>query len=196
MKMKIRGFNPRFRNKDISLINIDSFLKEPDMGRVVTPGHTERFHKKKHLIDDVILSQTDDHEVIYGEQAVKKQTPRYLHRPTVDFDIFSSTPRKDARETERALDKCFDGDFFFVKPGNHPGTYRVVAHANKESYADYTRATGKVPFVSINDKKYATLGFIEGKAKNILSDPSSVYRHAKDKDTINRIKIVKKKGGK
>jgi len=187
------------RNIKMDLINIDEYIrtKPSDKNQKVTPQHTKRFHKKKHLIDDVILSQTEDHEIIHGEQAVKKQTPRYLHRPTVDFDIFTPTPLEDASETEKALDKRFDGDFFGVEPGNHPGTHRVVAHANKQSYADYTKPSGVVPSKRIDGKNYVTLGYIKQKSRSILEDPLSDYRHAKDLDTLNRVKIVekKKKGG-
>jgi len=162
----------------------------------VSVKHTKNFHKKKNMIPKVILSQTEKHEIIYGEQAVKKQVPKYLHRPTQDFDIYTPTPLEDARETEKALDKRFGGDYFKTIPGKNPGTFRVVANANNESYADYTQPKEKVPYKNIDGKKYATLGYMLKKSNQIINDPMSSYRHNKDMDTINRIKITKNKGGK
>jgi len=139
------------------------------------------------------MSKTGDHEIIHGEQAVKKQTPNYLHRHTQDVDIFTPTPLVDAKEVEKALDKKFKGNFFEVKLGYHPGTIRVVALANKESYADYTKPERDIPFTRINKKNYASLAYIAGKSQEIIKDPFSNFRHAKDQDTLNRVKIVENK---
>lgn len=158
----------------------------------ITPKHTKTFHKKKHLIDDVISQVMDPHEVVHGEQAIQKQLPKYLHRGTVDWDVFTPTPKKDAEELEQALDKKFGGDFFYVKPGQHPGTWKVIAYANQEGYADYTKPDNDIPFVVIHGKKYSTLKYSQKKAKAILKDPASKFRHHKDKDTVNRITIAKK----
>ena len=168
-------------------------IKNPFIQKKVSVAHTKKFHKKKHLIGKIILSQTEKHEIIHGEQAIKKQTPKYLHRPTTDYDIYTPTPLEDARQTERALDRRFGGDFFRVEHGQHIGTVRVIANANEQSYADYTKPEGKIPFKTIDNKNYATLGFMKSKAKEITNNPFSSYRHPKDIDTINRIKITERR---
>ena len=97
-----------------------------------TPKHTDKFYRKRKRIDKIVKSKIDKHEVIYGARAINKQVPPHLRRPTTDFDIFSKTPKKDAREVERALDRRFGGDFFFVEPAKHRGTWKVKAHATGE----------------------------------------------------------------
>ena len=123
----------------------------------VSVAHTKTFHKKKHQIPVIIYSTIDKHEIIYGEKALKKRFPNYLERHTQDYDIYTKTPLKDAREAERALDKSFGGNYFYVKPAQHPGTYKVVAYANQEGYADYSKPEGRIPYDVIDGKKYVKL---------------------------------------
>lgn len=159
----------------------------------ITTKHTKHFHKNKHMIPSIVLRTIGKKEIVYGEMALKKRFPYYLERPTQDYDVLSMTPEKDAREAERALDKQFGGDFFYVKPGRHPGTWRVMAHANQEGYADFTKPEGRIPFEKIHGKNYVKLGFEKKKRRKILQDPTSSWRHPKDRDAINRINIFQKK---
>lgn len=149
----------------------------------------ENFHKQKHKISRVILSKVDDKETIYGARALNKRFPPFLDRHTEDYDIFSTHPRKDARETERALDKAFGGDHFFVKPALHPGTFKVIAHANKVGYADYSQPERPIPFDRIGGKKYVKLSMVKQTIRKTLADPESKYRHDKDRDALRRILI-------
>jgi len=184
-KLRIRrvNLNPRFSKSFPLLIDI----------KKVSVNQTEKYYRNKDKINKVILSKTDPHEVIHGEYAVQRQIPSYLHRHTNDIDIFSQTPLKDAIEVEKALDKKFKGDCFSVNPGMHPGTWKVVAHANKQSVADYTRPDKDIPHVTINGLNYATLRYMKDKAKKTLQNPLADFRQAKDQDTINRITLAKKK---
>lgn len=176
------------------LPSIKSFL--PISGqKKITVKETEKYYKHKDEIQKIILSQTESHEIIHGEFAVQKYLPKSLHRHTGDIDIFSPRPREDARETEMALDKKFHGDLFFITRGQHPGTWRVISYNTGESVADYTEPEGKIPHKRIDGKNYVTLEYLKKKTISILNDPQSEFRHAKDQDTINRIKIAEKKGG-
>jgi len=159
---------------------------------VITLSHTEQFHKQKHKIGGIIISVTDDHEILYGARALNVRFPKHLDRHTKDFDIMTKTPRKDAREAEQKLDKSFGGDFFYIEPAKHKGTVKVIAHATGETYADYTKPDKKVPFDIINGIKYAKLSFMKETFKKSLNDPFSAHRHAKDIDGLNRIKIYEK----
>jgi hypothetical protein len=173
----------------------------PSMNRIlvpktpkVKPKDTETYYKKKKGIHPTILSVTEPHEVIHGERAVQKQIPKYLHRHTNDVDILTPTPYADAMEAEQALDKKMGRDLFYIDKGMHPGTWRVKSRTNDESVADYTKPTDDMPpHKKINGHNYVTLSYIQKHNKNVLIDPSSRFRHKKDQDTLNRIKIARRK---
>lgn len=176
-----RPINPRFENFGVS-----------DITRVPLKT-TENYHKNKSKIPKVVLSVTERHEIIHGEQAVKKQVPGFLRRHTHDFDIFSKTPMVDAMEAEKALDKAFGMDAFVVTPGKHVGTARVVSRATGEAVVDYTKPPKKITSKKINGHRYASLEYMEKQAIRILNDPLSAHRHPKDRDTVNRIRIAKRR---
>ena len=153
---------------------------------------TEVFHRKKHKIDNIVLSTLDDGEVIYGEQSLKARFPKWLERPTIDYDVFADNPRKEAIETERRLDKRFGGDYFYVKPAMHPGTFKVVSKINEEGYADFTKKKKKVPHDKIKGRNYRKLSEEKKDRMKSLNDPESAWRHGKDRDALNRIKVYEK----
>lgn len=150
---------------------------------------SRQFHRKKHRIRPIIKSTIGKKEIIYGETALNMYFPNWLDRPTQDIDVFSPTPRKDAIQAERKLDRAFGGDFFFVKRALHPGTHKVVAHTNQEGYADFTKPEEKIPSKVIRGKNVVTLFWIKKRIKKTLKNPEAKYRHAKDKDSLNRILI-------
>ena len=162
--------------------------KKPTKNKHVSVKHTKSFHKNKKTIDKTILKTLDDGEIIYGEQALKAYFPKYLERQTTDYDIYSCNPRRDAVEAERALDKRFGGDYFYVKKAEHPGTFKVVAHANQEGYADFTEMPQKAPYKTINGHRYIDLSVEKEHRLKSLKDPNSSWRHGKDQDALNRIK--------
>lgn len=178
---KRRLTNPRFREIGIS-----------DITRVPLKT-TENYHKNKSKIPRVVLSVTEKHEIIHGEQAVKKQVPGFLKRHTGDFDIFSKSPMIDAQETEEALDKAFGHDAFFVSPGKHIGTARVISRATGEAVVDYTKPPKGISSKKIDGHRYASLTHMEQQAMRTLNDPMSAHRHSKDRDTVNRIRIAKRR---
>jgi len=153
------------------------------------------FHKKKKNIPKIILSRTGNKEVIYGARALNKRFPPFLDTTTKDYDIFSPTPKKDARETEKALDKHFGGDFFYIKQAEHPGTWKVKSKINEEGYADYTIPESKIPSDKLGKNRYAKLDWIKAKINKSLKDPEAEFRHAKDRDALNRIRIYEKLKG-
>ena len=171
-----------------------SHKKEKPIKRV-SLAHTKQFHKKKHKIGAVILSKVDDSEIIYGARALNVRFPKYLDRHTTDYDIFTNQPKRNAMESEKALDKEFGGDFFHTEAAQHEGTYKVKAHANQEGYADYTKPDDDIPYEKIRGKKYIDLDYMEKHTEKTLKDPEASYRHAKDRDALNRIRIYKKLKG-
>lgn len=150
---------------------------------------TDVFHRKKKDIHRIILSKTNSGEVIYGARATNKQFPKHLQEDTTDYDIFSKTPKADAKETEQALDKHFGGNYFSVEAAQHPGTWKVKG-MNGKTYVDYTDKPKGTRSKTIGGKQYVPLPSIASKIKQTLKDDTSKYRWKKDQDTLNRIKIV------
>lgn len=162
------------------------------MVKRLTLKQIEHFHRNKRKIPSIILSKTEAHEVIYGARALNKYLPKFLDKPTEDYDIYSRTPKKDARQIERALDKSFGGDFFFTEPALHKGTYRVKDRVRKSGVADYTKPKKKIPSKRIGGKNYEKLSHIKKHIKKTLKDKEAKYRHDKDRDALNRINIYER----
>jgi len=159
---------------------------------MVTLKQVKKFHKNKHRISKIVKSKIDKHEVIYGARALNKYLPKSLEEPTNDYDIFTPTPKKDAKQVERALDRKFGGNYFYTKQAIHKGTWRVKDRLRDKEVADYTRPDKTVKYKTINGIKYVTLEWIKKQKKETLRNIEAKYRHAKDKDALNRIKIFQK----
>lgn len=188
MKVKVSDvFNnfPDFE-KDIK-------IKKSDKPRSLSLKETKNFHKKKSIIGKIIIKVMDKRETIYGARALNARLPNYLDRHTKDFDIYTPTPYRDARETENALDKAFGGDFFFVTEAEHRGTWKVKAHATGETYADYTKEPKELKRENLHGLFYPTMGFIEKGLRKTLHDPMATHRHQKDKDALNRLLLLKRR---
>jgi hypothetical protein len=163
--------------------------KEADKPRKLSLKETNIFHKKKHRIMKTILGTLDSDETIYGARALNVRLPSHLDRHTKDADIFTSTPYKEAREAEQALDTMMGFDAFYVTPAEHPGTVKVIAHATDETYVDYTRTPKGLRREKIGSFFYPTIPTIKTSLKKTLSDPTAIHRHPKDQDALNRINI-------
>lgn len=151
-----------------------------------------RFHENKKKIPKIVLRKVNRDEIIYGARAHNRQLPKKLRVKTEDYDIYTENPKREARELERALDKKFKGDFFKVEPAQFAGTHRVKSKINGKVYADYSKAPGKVPFKKIGGKRYVKLSHVKKTIRKTLKDPTAEFRHAKDRDALNRIKLAEK----
>ena len=158
---------------------------------MTTIEQVERFHRLKHRIAQLVLRTIKNKEVIYGERALEIRLPEFLKRPTRDYDVYSHTPEKDAIEAEKLLDKEFGGDYFYVTPALHPGTFKVKSRINEETYADFTKPEEKIPYDVIQGKNYVQIKKIVENFKRNLKDKEKEFRHGQDRDTLNRIKIYK-----
>ena len=154
---------------------------------------TEKFHRLKNRIKDIILRTIKEKEILHGEQAVSIRLPQHLQRPTRDYDVFSDTPRQDADEAEEELDESFGGDFFEVIQAEHPGTFKVKSKIDGRTYADFSEKEGKVPSEKIQGKNYVTIQFIKKRLRAILRDKAKAFRHTKDRDTLNRLAVHEKR---
>lgn len=149
----------------------------------------ERFHRLKNRISDIVKRTIGDKEIIHGERAVAVRVPPHLRRATRDYDVYSKTPEEDAIEAEKELDKEFGGDYFEVVPAEHEGTYKVKSKINEMGYADFTDPEERVHSEVIMGNKYVTLTYLKNRLKRILKDKEKEFRHAKDRDTLNRIRV-------
>ena len=150
-----------------------------------------------------ILEQTkEEGNVIYGGRSIQKRIGVFS-RPTEDYDIFSKKPKKSAVKTEKKLDKLHQDDLFYVKRAIHPGTWKVMSKGRdlkqntKDDYGvvDYSKFPKPTPkFEVIDGVKYRSLA-AEKKAKmKSLRDKEFAFRHKKDREDLNRIKLAS--GGK
>ena len=153
---------------------------------------TRNFYNRKNNIKKIILTNIGKNETIYGQSAINIQLPKILRVYTEDYDIFAKNPLKEAKQLERSLDKNFRGNYFKVQPAMHPGTFSVISLVDGKTYADYTLMPKNIPTKIIRGKKYVTLDYAKKNKIKILKDPSAKYRHAKDRDALNRIKLAQK----
>jgi len=134
--------------------------------------------------------------IVYGARAMNQQLPLHLRRNTDDFDIYASKPRNAARKMEKHLDKHYGGDYYFVRPAIHPGTFKVIDKGmdnkpnTKDDYpiADYTKPNRKIRFMEKDRIRYARLSERRKDIKTSLRDKESAYRHQKDKADLQGIK--------
>lgn len=146
-----------------------------------------RYRQLKSMIPSIVRRTIDSKETIQGERSVEAQVQDRFKRSTEDYDAYSPKPEQSARETEKELDWEFGGDYFSIKPAKHKGTYKVVSNIDGEGYADYTKPSEKIYKTKIGETNYTTLQFELMKAKRTLMQKQYEYRHAKDKNKVERI---------
>lgn len=151
---------------------------------------------KQFLINEVILKIAKQRkQIIYGARSIQKQA-NLLARDTKDWDIFDKNPKKTAKLVQKKLDKNVGFDYYFSKPAEHEGTWKVKGRgedgimntADDESIADYTKPETKPPFVVIDGIRYRLLKEELKKKVATVKDPEFEFRHEKDSDDIRRIK--------
>ena len=151
---------------------------------------------------DKVINQSlrNKPEVVYGARAMNIQLPPGLQRHTIDYDIYSKTPKKKAKQLERKLDRDSSGNFFYTKEALHKGTYKVmdVGFDNKKGtrddfgVIDLTKPDRKIKKVKIDNINYAHISERERDAKRSLSESEFHYRHEKDRRDLHRIRYSKK----
>jgi len=151
--------------------------------------------------DEIILKQVKKNKsIVYGGQAIMAQIPDMFARPTADWDILSKKPKKSARQLEKTLDKNAGGNFYYTTPSKfHKGTWKVynVGSDNKKGtkddigVADFTKMK-KLRTIQIRGVKYAHASEIMKDKRASLKDKQFEFRHAKDKDDLERIKLTRK----
>lgn len=133
-------------------------------------------------------------KIVYGSKAMNKQLLPMLNRPSPDWDVFSNTPKKDAKKLDKKLDKKFGGNYFYVKPAIHYGTWKVVHKGldlknPKDDIGIIDFSKGKTPFTTIEKIRYEKLAIIVKEKKERLKDKEKKFRHEKDSNDLKRIKL-------
>lgn len=131
--------------------------------------------------------------VVHGGKAINAQLPSWLSKATEDWDILSVNPEETARKLEGLLDERYGGDYFEVIPAKHEGTFRIINKVTRREVADITLPERRIGYRTINGINYATLEYHVKRIKEILRDPEVKFRHAKDRETLQRIKIHRRK---
>lgn len=147
--------------------------------------------------DQPILKQTKRRKnIIYGAQSIKAQTG-FFARPTTDYDIYSKTPRRDAFEIQRTLDRKSRANQFYATPSKkHPGTWKVYSKGADHTartrddvgVADYTKPKREIKYVTLQGVRYARLSESVRDKQAALKDKEFSFRHEKDREDIERIR--------
>lgn len=133
-------------------------------------------------------------ETIYGARSLKRQLPvlRIL-RPTKDWDVYSSKPKRSAKQLATTLNKTTSTkNKYYTKPAIYANTTKVMnvgldgkrGTSDDIGIADYTKPDKTVKTVTKNGIRYSTLGEIKKDRRKAINDPGSQFRHEKDKDDL------------
>lgn len=158
------------------------------------------FERNRNIVNRVVrgrLAKTK--RVVHGSRSQNALMPKFLNKKTRDWDVFAKNPRKAAMNMEKALDKKFKGDFFFIKKGKGSAkalVYKVKSTITNEGFVDYAKVDRVVPTVSKRGVNFATLGDQKERALKNVKDPKLKFRRTKDLDLLRRIKIFEKIRGK
>lgn len=166
----------------------------------ITLKEAEKYYKKDKqgkLSDKVIVKEIKDTDaIVYGARSVNAILPSYLRKHTDDWDIYvDDEPKEVAQKMEKALDKRYGGNFFKVEPAKHENTYKIRSKVTNRGIADITLKENPVDKRTIGGINYAVLDYQVDRIKKTLSNEENQFRHKKDRETLQRIKIYKKKKG-
>ena len=156
----------------------------------LTPKQKLEYYGNKELAKQLILQDAaEDGHIVFGAQASNAQLSPQLRKHTEDVDIFTKKSKKEAEQMEKKLDKAYGGDYFRVEKAKHKGTYKVKSNVTNRTVADYSSQGKKPNTKTILGVKYATLNSIKRKIGKTLRDEASEFRHDKDRETLQRIKL-------
>ena len=140
---------------------------------------------KQLIIQDAI----EDGHIIYGANAINAQVTPQFQKHTEDIDIKVKNPKKEAKQMEKKLDKAYGGNFFSTKKARYKDTYKVKSNVTGNTVVDYTKQRKKVQVKQILGTKYEDLDSIKKSINKTLRDESSAFRHDKDMEALQRIKL-------
>lgn len=168
----------------------------------LTLKNTAKYYQKDkrgRLSSKIIMQELKDKsEIVYGARSVNALMPAILKRHTDDWDIYTDDdPKTVADKIEKALDRRYGFNYFTVAPAKHEGTYKIKSRVTQDDVVDVTFKKGAVSHQKIGGINYATLDYQVEKLKDSLSTEGSKFRHQRDAETLQRIRVynaMNKKG--
>lgn len=135
---------------------------------------------------------------IYGGRAVVANIGG-LARNTRDYDIASPNPRKDSSQLARVLNKQAGFPEYYNEQSKvTKGVWKtrdIGPDLRKNTPDDYTVvdfSKRKLPYVIMDRTRYSTLGSTIADKRLALSDQQFAFRHAKDREDLNRIRAYQR----
>jgi hypothetical protein len=163
------------------------------MSGITLKAATKYYKKDKRgkLADEVIMGKLKgSKEIVYGARSVNAVVPLILKRHTDDWDIYTEdNPRTVAQKIEQTLDKRYGDNYFSVAPAKHQGTYKIKSRVTGREVADVTLKESEVGHRRIGGINYASLDYQVNQLKSALKKEESKFRHTRDKETLQRIKV-------
>lgn len=159
-------------------------------------GHNMQFIRHLHTVETTIKTVAKKRGwTVYGAQAMNVRMHGPLRKFTVDYDLYSNTPKKSAHRLERALDKSFGGDYFYTSRAAHPGTWKVKTQPRfgDREVADFSKTPRGVKRDKIGGIHYVRLTMTERDKKKSLADKQYAFRHAKDRADLWKIQAQKRR---
>lgn len=143
--------------------------------------------------EKVILNNArNKKQIIYGARSIQKHLGA-MYRSTDDYDIFSSNAKKDAKDTEKELDKAIGFDYYYYKKGKNKGTHKIKSKGydlkegtkDDKGIVDYTQMPVKKPkHIVYNGIRYRNLSEEIAAKKRALADKNFAFRHEKDRKDL------------
>lgn len=133
--------------------------------------------------------------IVHGGQALNRQLPPNLYRPTKDWDLWTKNPQQAMDKLEDELDKEAGGDYFYEGTlplsGSWSGetVYRVISRITGEAVAEFMKTPNhKNLYDVIGGIRWETLEHAKMVYEKILRDPlTKPDRKAKSRRDLNRI---------
>lgn len=157
----------------------------------LSPELKRNYYLNSDAVSDLILQDaSEDNHIIYGAQAINAQLPAYLQKHTEDYDVYvDGSPKKEAYQMEKKLDRLYGGNAFSVKKGQYKDTWKVTNNITRRNTVDYTKRRKPIRTVQVYGNKFAALPDIKRSIKKTLSDERNAYRFDKDVEALQRIRL-------
>lgn len=151
---------------------------------------TKKFHQIKSRVPGIVKKFIRKDHILYGGKAINNQVMPGLRTVSKDYDIFSKTPKEDAKALERELDKQAGADVFSVEKAKFPKTTKVK-DLRGETVADFTEMPSRIKTKNILGRNMQTIDSMMPQIRKTLRSPANAYRKLKDSDNLNRIKLMR-----
>jgi len=139
--------------------------------------------------------------ILHGSRAMNAQAHFPYQRAARDFDILTRKNAKPyATKLDKELDQLRNGNYHYVKPARHRGTYMVMDIGNDlipRTRDDFELASlTKLPrkrfkTIKTNNLTYAHLDELEKSKRRALRFKKYQYRHKKDRQDLKIIQMLK-----